>query len=72
MKMVCDRCHRPLQHAVELAGMKLGRECRRAIVDAVLQPQQVVGPEPHPDQLDFFRASDLFGQAAPYQRVIRT
>lgn len=59
---MCARCHRPLQHAVHLAGMKFGRECRRAIVDAVLQREPAeAAPDPDRRQLDFFKAADLLG-----------
>ena len=58
--MNCDRCHRPLKHALELAGLKLGRECRRAVMDAVLLPLQPAAVEPDPRQVDFLRAPDLF------------
>lgn len=61
--MVCARCRRPLQHALHLAGMVVGRECRRAIVEAVMQPVQPEPQLPHPDQLDFFKAAGLFEAA---------
>lgn len=64
MKLRCSRCHRPLHHALELAGMKFGRDCHRAVLEAIQQPQQVTGPEPDPRQIDFFKVADLFGATA--------
>lgn len=67
---MCARCHRPLQHAVQVAGMKVGRECRRAIVDAVLQREPAApAPDPDPRQMDFFQAQDLFGATAAQEQL---
>lgn len=60
--MNCARCRRPLKHPIELAGMQVGRQCAKAIADALeLQHGDSRAPAPaDPRQTDLFAVPDLF------------
>lgn len=63
----CARCGRTVAEPVDLAGMKLGAKCARAVRLALIEQPRAHEDAPlvtDPRQQDFFQSPDLFGAHA--------